>query len=106
MSFLLETLQTPGSYLPAPKAGGTRATAGIGLRAVCQTLVRMEVHNNKEKSNFAFPVTHNCQTLKRMSVYKDIEKRKKEKLYLPTIAVAIVRGTAQRLSNCSSLEKV
>ena len=105
MSFLLETLQTPGSYLPAPKAGGTRATAGIGLRAVCQTLERMKVHF-KEKSNFAFPVTHNCQTLKRMSVYKDIEKRKKEKLYLPTIAVAIVRGTAQRLSNCSSLEKV
>ena len=104
MSFLLETVQTPGSYLPAPKAGGTRATAGIGLRAVCQTLERMKVHF-KEKSNFAFPVTHNCQTLKRMKVYKDI-KKVKIKLYLPTIAVAIVRGTAQRLSNFSSLENL
>ena len=100
MSFLLETVQTPGTYLPAPKAG---ATAGIGCRAVCQTLERMEVH--KEKSNFAFPVTHNCQTLKRMKVYIDIEKVK-IKLYLPTIAVAIVRGTAQRLSNFSSLENL
>ena len=100
MSFLLETVQTPGTYLPAPKAG---ATAGIGPRAVCQTLERMEVH--KEKSNFAFPVTHNCQTLKRMKVYIDIEKVK-IKLYLPTIAVAIVRGTAQRLSNFSSLENL
>ena len=104
MSFLLETLQTPGSYLPAPKAGGTRATAGIGLRAVCQTLERIEVH--KEKSNFAFPVTQNCQTLKRMKVYKDIKKVKIKLYHLPTIAVAIVRGIAQRLSNCSSLEKV
>ena len=64
----------PASYLPTPKAGGRRATAGIGLRAVCQTLERMEVH--KEKSNFAFPVTQNCQTLKRMKVYKDIKKYK------------------------------
>ena len=103
MSFLLETVQMPASYLPTPKAGGRRATAGIGLRAVCQTLERMEVH--KEKSNFAFPVTHNCQTLKRMKVYIDIEKVK-IKLYLPTIAVAIVRGTAQRLSNFSSLENL
>ena len=76
MSFLLETVQMPASYLPAPKAGGRRATAGIGPRAVCQTLGRMKVHKGKDKSNFASPVTENCQTLKRMKVYKDIKKVK------------------------------
>ena len=103
MSLLLETVQTPGTYLPAPKAG---ATAGIGPRAVCQTLGRMKVHKGKDKSNFASPVTENCQTLKRMKVYKDIKKVKIKLYHLPTIAVAIVRGTAQRLSNFSSLENL